>query len=102
MLELSKVRYYDHVLLVLSNFSASRHLLAVTAVMDCTNDIEIISKMYLVQFINLVKFLVAAHTVMSQKFGFACNNGVISVSMFSSVYYLLLHLSIRVFIGAHC
>ncbi|KYN17794.1 hypothetical protein ALC57_09924 [Trachymyrmex cornetzi] len=38
-------------------------------------DIEVISKMYLVQFINPTKSLVAIHAVMSQKFGFACNDG---------------------------
>jgi len=31
--------------------------------------------MYLVQFINPVKSLIAIHAVMSQKFEFACNNG---------------------------
>ncbi|EGI59298.1 hypothetical protein G5I_12554 [Acromyrmex echinatior] len=40
-------------------------------------DIEVISKMYLVQFINPTKSLVAIHAVMSHKFGFACNDGVI-------------------------
>ena len=68
MLELSKFRYYDHISLVLSNFSASRAL-------PCgdggTKDIEVISKMYLVQFINPTKSLVAIHAVMSHKFGFA-------------------------------
>jgi len=66
VLELSKIRYYEHVL-VLFNFFASRALLR----SDGGNkDIEVISKMYLVQFINLAKFLVAIHTIMSQKFGF--------------------------------
>jgi len=45
----------------------------VTAVTDCTKDIEVIFKMYLIQFINPIKSLVAIHAVMSQKFGFACN-----------------------------
>jgi len=45
-----------------------------TAVTDCSKDIEVISKMYLV-FINPAKFLVAIHAVMSQKFGFACSDG---------------------------
>ena len=44
-----------------------------TAVTDCTKDIEVISKMYLVQFINPATSLIAIHAVMSQKFGFACN-----------------------------
>ena len=46
-----------------------------TVVTDCTKDIEVISKMYLVQFINPVKSLVAIHVDISQKFGFACNDG---------------------------
>jgi len=44
-------------------------------VTDCTKDIEVISKMYLVHFINPAKSLVAIHAVMSHKFGFACNDG---------------------------
>jgi len=66
VLELFKVRYYAHVPLVLSNFFASRHLPAVTTVTDCAKDIEVIFKMYLVQFINPAKSLVAIHAVTSQ------------------------------------
>ena len=43
--------------------------------MNCTKDIEIISKMYLVQFINPAKSLWSRFDVPSQKFGFACNDG---------------------------
>ena len=72
MLELSKIRYYEHVL-VLFNFFASRAPLR----SDGGNkDIEVISKMYLVQFINLAKFLVAIHTIMSQKFDLGDAPGV--------------------------
>ena len=46
-----------------------------TTVTDCTKDIEVISKMCLVQFINRTKSLVAIYAVMSQKFEFACNDG---------------------------
>ena len=75
MLELPKVRYYDHVPLVSSNFSASR----TSPRGDGDNGLyqrhELIPKMYLVQFINPTKSLVAIHAVMSQKFEFACNDG---------------------------
>jgi len=73
VLELFKVRYYATTSLIqfLCVQASSR---SDNGNVNCAKDIEVIFKMYLVQFINPAKSLVAIHAVMSQKFGFACND----------------------------
>jgi len=51
------------------------NFLAITAITDCTKDIKAMSEMYLIQFINLAKSVVA---IMSEKFGFAYSDGNVS------------------------